>query len=175
MNVPTHPDEWLRLKVLEEHAVTDHIPDAAVDQITAYAREWFGVPVCLVTLIEAERQVIVSRQGLEITETPRNVSFCTHTILADEVLVVTDTHQDDRFSSNPFVAGEPFVRFYAGAPLIYQGENRLGSLCLIDFRPRTFSRAERSELTRLAEHVVSIFIRRAYGLPVPDLSAALTC
>jgi GAF domain-containing protein len=173
MNVPPHPDEWQRLKVLEELAVADHIPDAALDQITAHAREWFKVPVCLVTLIEAERQVIVSRQGLEITETPRSVSFCTHTILTDEVLVVTDAGQDDRFRSNPFVAGEPHVRFYAGAPLIYQGENRLGSLCLIDFRPRTFSRGERSELTRLAEHVVSILIRRAYGLPVPNVSAVL--
>ena len=124
------------------------------------------------TLIEAERQVIVSRQGLEITETPRNVSFCTHTILTDEVLVVTDAGQDDRFRSNPFVAGEPHVRFYAGAPLIYQGENRLGSLCLLDFRPRTFSRAEQTELTRLAEHVVSILIRRAYALPVPPLGEA---
>jgi GAF domain-containing protein len=128
---------------------------------------------CLGTLIEAERQVIVSRQGLEIAETPRSVSFCTHTILTDEVLVVTDACQDERFRSNPFVAGEPHVQFYAGAPLMYQGENRLGSLCLIDFRPRTFSRGEQSELTRLAEHVVSILIRRAYGLPVPSVSAAL--
>jgi len=173
MNVPPHPNEWLRLKTLQELAVTKHTPDAAVDQITAYAREWFKVPVCLVTLIEAERQVIVSRQGLEISETPRDVSFCIHTILKDEVLVVTDATQDDRFKNNPFVAGEPFVRFYAGAPLIYQGESRLGSLCLIDYKPQAFSLGERSELARLAEQVVMILIRRAYGLPVPDLNTAL--
>ena len=171
--IPADPNEWERLKTLEELAVAQHMPDAAVDQITAYARERFQVPICLVTLIEAQRQVIFSRQGLEITETPRDVSFCTHTILNDEVLVASDASQDERFKNNPFVVGEPFIRFYAGAPLIFQGETRLGSLCLIDFRPRAFSLGERSELARLAEQVVSILIRRAYGLPVRDLSSVL--
>jgi GAF domain-containing protein len=174
MNLPPDPNEGLRLKSLRELAAAERTLDAALDQITAYAREQFQVPICLVTLIEAERQVIISRQGLEVTETPRDVSFCTHTILKDEVLVVADTTQDERFRSNPFVVGEPFIRFYAGAPLISMGETRLGSLCLLDLKPRAFSLGKRSELTRLAEQVMSILIRRAYGLPVPTLSAELT-
>jgi GAF domain-containing protein len=173
MKIPTDPLESLRLKAMGELAVTTHMPDAAVDQVTAYARERFQVPICLVTLIEAQRQVIFSRQGLDVTETPRDVSFCTHTILKDEVLVVADTSQDERFKTNPFVVGEPYIRFYAGAPLIFQGETRLGSLCLVDLKPRAFSLGERSELARLAEQVVSILIRRAYGLPVLDSSSVL--
>ncbi|HEX2552548.1 MAG TPA: GAF domain-containing protein [Microvirga sp.] len=173
MNYPLDPNELLRLRTIDELQVGRRIPDAAVDRITAHAVGRFRVPVCLATLIEADRQLILSRQGIDVTQTPRETSFCTYTILSPEVLVVSDATADARFKANPYVTGQPFIRFYAGAPLIYEERIRLGSLCLVDTRPRTFSRGERAELAMLAEHVVSILIRRAYGLPEPDLSAAL--
>jgi GAF domain-containing protein len=173
MNYPLDPNELLRLRTLDELKAGQRIPDRTVDRITAHAVARFRVPVCLVTLIEADRQLIVSRQGMEVSQTPRSTSFCTYTILTPEVMVVSDAATDGRFSGHPAVTGEPFVRFYAGAPLIYEDEIRLGALCLVDRSPRPFSRGERAELAMLAEHVVSIIIRRAYGLPEPDLSAAL--
>lgn len=81
---------------------------------------------------------------------------------------------DERFRDNPLVTGEPFLRFYAGAPLEYEGQVRLGSLCLLDTKPRSFSRGDQAELRLLADHVVSIVTNHALGLPEPDLTAALS-
>ncbi len=175
MDFPLDPKEFRRLKSLEELQATKRIPDTAIDQITAHARDLFRVPICLVTLIEADRQVILSRQGIEDTETPRKAAFCTYTILEQEVLVVPDARADKRFKNNPYVTGEPYIRFYAGAPLTYQEDIRLGSLCLIDRKPRTFSMGDRAELMMLADTVVSIIVARAFGLPEPDLRAAMSC
>ena len=174
MNYPLDPNEFQRLRTIEELQVKKHLPDETVDRITAFARDRFRVPICLVTIIEAERQLLVSRQGLEVTETPRSASFCTHAILSSAVLVVPDARKDDRFRNNPLVTGQPFIRFYAGAPLVYQDEIRLGSLCLIDRKPRSFSRGEQAELMMLADTVVSVIVARALGLPEPDLTLALS-
>jgi len=174
MSYPLDPNEFQRLRTIEELQVKKNLPDETVDRITAFARERFRVPICLVTIIEAERQLLLSRQGLETTETPRSASFCTHAILASAVFVVPDARKDDRFKTNPLVTGEPFIRFYAGAPLVYQENVRLGALCLIDRKPRTFSRGDQAELMMLADAVVSIIDARALGLPEPDLTAALS-
>ncbi|HEX2555735.1 MAG TPA: GAF domain-containing protein [Microvirga sp.] len=174
MDFPVDPNEFLRLQTIEELAVKKHLPDETVDRITAFARARFDVPICLVTLVEADRQLFLSRQGLDVDQTPRSASFCTHTILASAVFVVPDARKDDRFRDNPLVTGEPFIRFYAGAPLVYRDEIRLGALCLIDRKPRTFSRGEQAELMMLADAVVSIVAARAFGLPEPDLSLALS-
>ncbi len=173
-DLPPGPHEFLRLRTLKDLGVAERIPDAAVDRITAFARRQFQVPICLVTLVEADRQLFLSRQGLDSTETPRSASFCTHAILSSAVLVVPDARKDDRFRNNPLVTGEPFIRFYAGAPLVYQDEIRLGSLCLIDRKPRSFSRGEQAELMMLADTVVSVIVARALGLPEPDLTLALS-
>jgi GAF domain-containing protein len=174
MHFPLDPNEFKRLRTIEELQVKKHLPDETVDRITAFARDQFRVPICLVTIIEADRQLLLSRQGLEATETPHSVSFCTHAILTSTVFVVPDARKDDRFRRNPLVAGEPFIRFYAGAPLTYGAEVRLGALCLIDRKPRIFSRGEQAELMMLADAVVSIIVARAMGLPEPDLTAALS-
>ncbi|HEY8381150.1 MAG TPA: GAF domain-containing protein [Microvirga sp.] len=174
MEFPTDPNEMLRLRTLGELRLEENIPDAAIDRITAFARAHFKVATCLVTVIEAQRQLILSHQGFAGRETPRDISFCTYTILQQDVLVVADSHHDPRFRDNPFVRGEPFIRFYAGAPLTYEGELRLGSLCLIDPKPRSFSRGEQAELVMLAEHVVSVLVARTLNLPEPDLDGALS-
>ena len=174
MDFPLDPNEFQRLRTIEELQVKTHLPDATVDRITAFARDRFSVPICLVTLVEADRQVFLSRQGLDVEQTPRSASFCTHAILASAVFVVPDARKDDRFRNNPLVTGEPFIRFYAGAPLVYEAQTRLGALCLIDRKPRIFSRGEQAELMMLADAVVSIIAARALGLPEPDLTAALS-
>jgi GAF domain-containing protein len=163
LDVPVDPNEVLRLQALAELEVDTLMSDPAIDRITASARERFGVPICLVTIIEAQRQVLLSRQGLDVTETPRSLSFCTYAILKPQVLVVPDARVDERFRTNPLVTGEPFVRFYAGAPLTYRNEVRLGALCMIDYEPRTLSEHEQAELMRLADQVVSIIVARATG------------
>ena len=127
------------------------------------------------TFIEADRQLILSKQGVGLSETPRGAAFCTYTILQPDVLVVPDARKDERFKSNLYVTGAPFIRFYAGAPLAYEEEVRLGSLCLIDTKARSFSMGERAELHMMAEYVVSVISSRAFGLPEPDISLALAC
>ena len=89
--------------------------------------------------------------------------------------MVPDARADKRFKNNPYVTGEPYIRFYAGAPLTYQEDIRLGSLCLIDRKPCTFSMGDRAELMMLAGTVVSIIVALAFGLPEPDLRAAMSC
>jgi GAF domain-containing protein len=174
MEFPPDPSETLRRDALKLLDVAQRIPSSTIDRITAFARTHFGVPVCLVTLIEAERQVLLSKQGWQSSETPRKVAFCTYTILQSEVLVVPDARRDERFRGNPLVTSAPFIRFYAGAPLVYEEEVRLGSLCLIDQKPRSFSRGERAELAMLADHVVGVMTSWVLGLPEPDIEMALS-
>jgi GAF domain-containing protein len=135
------PNETLRLESLDHLAIAKALPDPALDRITGYARERFRVGSCLVTLIGADRQLIASGQDRP-SDTARKDAFCTHTILRQEVMVVPDAREDARFKENPYVTGEPFIRFYAGAPLRYvpltsEQEVRLGALCLLDHNPRT--------------------------------------
>src|SRR5688500_16032849 len=94
------------------------------------------------------------------TATPRSDAFCDHLIRRDEVLVVPDAKQDPRFAANRLVTGEPFIRFYAGAPLIFTREVRLGGLCLLDTEPREFSQAERAALTGMADEVMFHILER---------------
>ncbi len=128
----------------------------------------------MVNLIEAERALVLSSQGIAVSEFPRNQAFCTYAILQDDVLVIPGTRADERFKNNPLVTGSPFIRFYAGAPLICERQIRLGSLCLMDTKPRSFSQGEQAELRMLAQHVVSIIVSHAMGLPEPDISTALS-
>jgi GAF domain-containing protein len=173
MDFPLDPQEALRLKAIEGLGVEAWLPAPTLDRITAYARDHFGVPICLVTLIEAECALLVSRQGLEGEQVPRHAAFCSHAIVTPALLVVRDTRADARFRGNPLVTGEPHIRFYAGAPLAYEGEVRLGSLCIMDTKPRTLTRGERAELAMLADCVASVITSRALGLPEPDISLAL--
>lgn len=173
MLVPLDPHEALRVKAIQSLDAESWLPAETIDRITAHVRDHFAVPICLVTLVEADRQLILSRQGVDVRETPRNVSFCTYTILQPEVLVVPDARRDPRFAGNPYVTGEPHIRFYAGAPLTYDNAIRLGSLCIIDRKPRPFTRGDQAELMMLADHVVSVITSRALGLPEPDISLAL--
>ncbi len=133
---PLPPDEEARLACLGGLGILDTPPDPAFDRLTRLASRHFGTPVALVSLVDAGRQWFKSRHGLEVAETPRRVSFCAYAILGDAVMVVPDATRDPRFAANPLVTGPPGIRFYAGAPLLAGGGLRLGTFCVIDYRPR---------------------------------------
>jgi GAF domain-containing protein len=149
LSVPPDPNEIPRLKALKDLDASKWLPNATIDRVTAFARNHFGVPICLVNLIEADQALVASKQGLDVARLDRRIAFCTYTILQPGVFVIPDARADERFKDNPVVTSEPFIRFYAGAPLVYEGEVRLGSLCLLDTKPRSFSRGEQAELQML--------------------------
>ena len=104
---PTPVDELLRLETLRNLKILDTNPEERFDRVTRLARRIFGTPIALVSLVDTDRQWFKSRQGLDAVETPRDISFCGHAILSDEIMVVNDAHEDERFSDNPLVTGDP--------------------------------------------------------------------
>jgi phosphoribosyl 1,2-cyclic phosphodiesterase/DNA-binding response OmpR family regulator len=135
VRAPLPPDEVVRLRALHEARILDSPAEERFDRITRLARRVFNVPFALVSLVDTERQWFKSRSGLDVEETPRELSFCAHAIHADETLLVPDALADPRFADNPVVTGELRVRFYAGRPVRIAGR-RVGTLCLVDQRPR---------------------------------------
>jgi GAF domain-containing protein len=154
MSFPTGPHEEERLQILLETGALDPKQDPVLDSLCQEVRQYFSVPMCTITLLDRARQQIRAAQGLDTGDTPRDAAFCNYTILSDEVFVVSDALADERFKNNPFVTGVPFLRFYAGAPLIFLKNIRLGALCLLDTEPRVFSRGDKAELQLFAERVV---------------------
>ena len=132
----TPVDELLRLETLRNLKILDTDPEERFDRITRLAKRLFGTPIALVSLVDAQRQWFKSRQGLDATETPREVSFCGHAILEEDVMVVSDAHADERFCDNPLVTSDPSIRFYAGYPLSAPDGRKVGTLCVIDREPR---------------------------------------
>ena len=119
------PDESARLAALRNLLILDTDPEERFDALTFYCHSRFKVAVALVSLVDAERQWFKSACGLDARETSREVSFCGHTILGEQVMVVPDARRDPRFFDNPLVAGPPFIRFYAGAPLTLASGHRV--------------------------------------------------
>ena len=151
MSAPPFPiDERARVDTLCALNLLDTLPEERFDRITRLARRVYDVPIALITLIDSERQWFKSRQGLELAEIPRDVSFCAHTILDDDVLVVPDAPRDERFADNPLVRDAPKLRFYAGCPVKTPDGSRLGTLCIMDQRPRSLGPHERAALHDLA-------------------------
>ena len=143
-------DEHNRLRALHALSLLDTPPESAYDRITALAARLFNTPLAFVSLIDSERQWFKSRHGMDVCEIPRRWSFCNETIRQKSVVVVPDTASDPRFADNPLVTGEHHLRFYAGAPLHSPDGYALGTLCVLDRRPRTFGPAARQTLADLA-------------------------
>ncbi|QOL25447.1 sensor domain-containing diguanylate cyclase [Thalassotalea sp. LPB0316] len=140
MRNPDIPDNELeRLQALHALKILDTEPEERFDRLTRMARRLFNVPIALVSLVDEDRQWFKSCFGLPVKETGRDVSFCGHAILSDECLVIEDATKDSRFADNPLVLDEPCIRFYAGYPLKGINGVRLGTFCIIDDKPRTFS------------------------------------
>ena len=149
-------DEVYRLAVLRSYGLLDSPADAAFDALTQMAARLFGVPTVLISLMDEERQWFKSRVGFAACETARNVSFCRVIIEEDAPLVVPDARADARFAANPLVTGAPHVRFYAGAPLRAPEGVTLGTLCLLDTKPREFSDQDSAQLAELAQLIVKL-------------------
>ena len=147
---PIPADEERRLQALRRLAILDTPAEARFDRFTRLAAALADVPIATVTLIEANRQWFKSCVGLEARETSRELSFCAHVVADRQALVVADTFMDDRFADHPLVLGAPRIRFYAGFPVFHDDGVCLGTLCLIDIRPRQFPERTLQQLRELA-------------------------
>lgn len=143
-------DEAQRLKALHELKLLDTTPEERFDRITRIAARIFDVPIALITLVDADRQWFKSRFGAIGDQTPREQAFCAHAILGTQTLVIPDALEDIRFADNPLVSGATRVRFYAGRPIAASDGSRLGTLCVIDHRPRDFGPDELQLMNDLA-------------------------
>jgi len=144
------PNEVARLQTLRSFDILDTPQEERFDRLTRMARRLFDVPIALVSLVDKDRQWFKSRIGLPVSETPRDISFCGHSILGEEVFIIPDASSDERFQDNPLVIDKPNIRFYASCPLRALNGTQMGTLCIIDDKPRDFSEADLSALTDLA-------------------------
>ena len=174
MLTPAIPaNERQRLKTLRDMKLLDTPPEERFDRVTRLAKQVFDTPIALVSLVDADRQWFKSRQGLDATETPRDISFCGHAILDDKVMVISDATDDDRFCDNPLVCGDPNIRFYAGYPLAAPDGSRVGTLCVIDEKPRDISAEQVRLLRELGRMVEEEMIKASVATtdPVTGLSS----
>jgi GAF domain-containing protein len=154
MSYPLPPNEQERLRALRSYKILDTQPEDRFDELTELAAIICGVPISLMSLIDADRQWFKSKVGLEIQETPRAQAFCTHAIMQPGLFVVPDASKDARFSTNPLVTGETHIRFYAGAPLVASNGHVLGTMCVIDREPRELTEVQLHALRILSRQVV---------------------
>lgn len=146
-------NEEFRLASLYSLRILDTDPEEKFDRVTRLAKKLFNVPIALVSIVDRERQWFKSSIGLEVKETPRDISFCGHAIHKNETLIIEDTFQDARFVDNPLVINLPNIRFYAGHPITSPSGENIGTLCIIDTKKRTLSQDDITALTDLASLV----------------------
>ncbi len=155
MIAPAFPaNEAKRLEYLKSLNILDTAPEDEFDQLVQLASAICGVPIALVTLINEDRQWFKANLGLDVPQTTREVSFCGHTILQNDIMEISDTHKDARFHDNPLVTNDPNIRFYAGIPLTAQNGYNLGSLCVIDSKPKILTDEQKLYLKILGRQVV---------------------
>jgi PAS domain S-box-containing protein len=159
------PDEIQRLARLRALNVLDSAPEPLFDSFARLAAQIAGTPIALLSLIDDQRQWFKANLGLPgVQQTPRDFAFCAHAILERDVMTVADARADPRFADNPLVTGEPGIRFYAGAPLVLPGGERLGTLCVIDRAPRQLGEEQKLQLAELAQAVVQALLMRERAL-----------
>lgn len=152
---PTPEDEPARLEVLEAYDILDTPVEQAYDDLTLLASYVCQAPMALISIVDKDRQWFKSRRGTEVTETPRDVSFCAHAIVQPETLVIPDTLDDHRFAFHPMVLDQPNIRFYAGAPLRVATGHALGTLCVMDRTPHQLDEKQVAALEALSRQVVA--------------------
>lgn len=152
---PVPRDETARLAALRRYQILDTSAEAAYDDIVSLAAHVCATPIALMTLIDETRQWFKSRVGLDVHETPREIAFCAHAIIGDELFEIADARQDARFRDDPLVTGSPGIRFYAGVPLHTPDGYNLGTICVIDRKPGKLTPLQRTALQVLARQVVA--------------------
>lgn len=156
MTQPPKPtNEATRLEALKKFNILDTLPEQEFDDLTTLAASICGTPMATISLIDGDRQWFKSRFGIDASETPREHAFCAHAILDRKVFTVNDATRDKRFADNPYVIGDPHIRFYAGAPLVTNDGFSLGTLCVIDDKPRELDTEQNRALQSLARIVMS--------------------
>ena len=155
MKVPLPNNEIARLNALRRYDILDTLPEQAFDDLTLLAAQICQTPTALISFVDSDRQWFKSKVCLAASQTPRDDAFCAYTILSNQVLIIPDTHQDQRFLHNPLVTNTPQIRFYAGVPLVTPDNFALGSLCVIDYVPRNLNLQQQSALQILARQVIT--------------------
>ena len=152
---PLPPDEFERLEALRRYGAFGMLRAAVFDDISRLAAFICQTPISLISLVDSNRQWFLSQNGINACETSREASFCAHALVGTEMLVVEDAQADARFARNVMVTGEPFIRFYAGAPLLTPDGYALGTLCVVDQVPRVLTHEQRDALQSLSRLVMT--------------------
>ena len=169
---PEPDNERERLAVLKRLDILDTAAEEALDNLVRLAAVICNAPISLISLVDEDRQWFKARVGLDADETPRELAFCAHAILDDETMVVEDARRDERFAENLLVTEDPNIRFYAGAPLSVADVN-LGTLCVIDDKPRGLDESQREALDVLRDAVVAQLELRRVQKDLRDLQGLL--
>lgn len=156
MIAPKHEQEAARLAALDSYNILDSLPEADYDNIISLAATICDMPMALVTLVDDKRQWFKAKVGADVEETPIEVSFCAHAILQDDVFMVPDTSKDERFADNPLVTGPFQLGFYAGVPLVNEDGLPLGTVCVLDQKPREFSEEQQKALSILGQQAMRL-------------------
>lgn len=151
MNSPALSTEAARLAALDRYAILDTDPEESFDDLVILASYICKTPIALLSLLDDHRQWFKSTVGVQVRETPLEMSICAHAIKQEDLFIVPDTLQDARFRENPLVVGEPHIRFYAGAPLINEDGFALGTLCVLDRQPRELDPEQKQALKSLRQ------------------------
>ncbi|MFI5058045.1 MAG: GAF domain-containing protein [Candidatus Acidiferrales bacterium] len=160
-----------RVATLQKYDILDTEPEKAFDDLALLASFVCKIPIALISLVDEDRQWFKSKVGVNVSETPRDIAFCSVAIQQPDVFVVPDTLQDERFRNNPLVVSDPRIRFYAGAPLITEEGYALGTFCVVDRTPRDFTAEQREALKALSRLVLAqLEFRRNLALPKEALN-----
>ena len=149
MSTPTAGSEAARVAALDRYAILDTEPEQSFDDLIILASHVCQTPMAMLSLVDDHRQWFKSKVGVQVRETPRDISICAHAIQQRELFIVPDTLQDSRFRNNPLVVNEPHVRFYAGTPLVNEDGFALGTLCVVDREPRELNADQKEALEAL--------------------------
>lgn len=173
MVYPLPANELQRLHAVLDLQILDTAKDPNFDSLVALAVELLGMKIGIVSIVDRERQWFKAHCGLDTAETPREQAFCAHTIMGPELLIVEDATLDKRFKTNPLVVGEPNIRFYAGAPLMVASDLAVGSLCVIDDKPRRLSEQGQQTLRRLADIATALLLSHQNAQQMTAVAAEL--
>ncbi len=171
MRPPVPKHEQKRLQVLWEYEILDTVPEAIFDDMTDLAARICRAPMAMISLVDEDRQWFKARIGVSHRETAREIAFCAHAIMQDDLFIVEDAAKDPRFANNPLVTTDPKIRFYAGAPLITPDGYALGTLCVMDRVPRRLNYDQQRALQILARLVMTQLELRRHSKELAKMRA----